>query len=146
MNNYLSLRGIKQGGGGKAGASAAYITITADKTSIKLRKIMGKRHYDEASVVRSLDKKKDVRVDSVNKTVEVVKNSTEVGNGSWGKIDYLHKVHGYLYVFVKKIAGKINYSATDNDSADVDTKTAKRERKLNMATMAKTAMRRAKSK
>lgn len=105
-----------------------------------------KRAYDETSVIRSLSKKNSIRVNTVEKVVEVMKGASDVGNGSWGKIDYLHKVHGYVYVFVASL-GKKRVNNTDDDSVDVgNSKTAKREAKFNMATMSKNAMRKAKTK
>lgn len=106
-----------------------------------------KKSYDEASVIRSLSKKNSININRSNMTIEVVKGSTDVGNGSWGKIDYLHKVHGYICVFVTAIKRK-NSVITNNTDLDntENTKTAKRERKLNMATMTKNAMRKAKTK
>lgn len=99
---------------------------------------MKKRNYDEASVVRSLKKKSSIRI-SNNKVIEIAKDATDVGCGSWGKIDYLCKVHNYVYMFVRAINKPKN---EDNYSS----KTTKREKKLNMAAMTKTAMRNAKSK
>lgn len=104
---------------------------------------MSKRNYDEASVVRVLSKKKDIRINGINRTIEVVKNSSEVGNGSWGKIDYLRKVHGYVQLFVKQIGSKQHISDNNDDSAAV--KSSKRD-KINIANMAKSAMKRAKAK
>lgn len=105
-----------------------------------------KRAYDETSVIRSLSKKNSIRVNTVEKVVEVMKGASDVGNGSWGKIDYLHKVHGYVYVFVTSL-GKKKVNNTDDDSVNIDNnKTAKREAKFNMATMSKNAMRKAKTK
>ena len=96
-----------------------------------------KRAYDETSVVRSLSKKNSIRVNTVEKVVEVMKGASDVGNGSWGKIDYLHKVHGYVYVFVTSL-GKKKVNNTDDDSVNIgNNKTAKREAKFNMATMRK---------
>ena len=50
---------------------------------------MKRKNYDEVSVIRSITKKADISVDYVNKVVQVKKDSNEVGNGTWGKIDYL---------------------------------------------------------
>lgn len=106
-----------------------------------------KKSYDEVSVVRSLSRKSSIRINTVTKTIEIVKNNNEVGNGSWGKIDYLHKVHGYVPVFVATILGKQSTKTKDiYESLKDDTKSAKREAKFNMATMAKAAMRKAKIK
>lgn len=105
-----------------------------------------KNAYDETSVIRSLSKKSSINVNTINKTVEIVKNSTDIGNGSWGKIDYLHKVHGYVPVFVTSI-GKKKVNIVDDDITDIsNNKTAKREVKFNMAAMSKNAMRKAKTK
>lgn len=105
-----------------------------------------KRAYDETSVIRSLSKKNSIRVNAIEKVVEVMKSATDVGNGSWGKIDYLHKVHGYVYVFVTSL-GKEKVNNIDDNSVNIsNNKTAKREAKFNMATMSKNAMRKAKTK
>ena len=105
-----------------------------------------KRAYDETSVVRSLSKKNSIRINIADRKIEIIKNATDVGNGSWGKIDYLHKVHGYVYVFVDSL-GKKKVNNIDDDSVNIgNNKTAKREAKFNMATMSKNAMRKAKTK
>lgn len=111
---------------------------------------MSNKHYDEAKVVRSLSKKNSIRFAQTGTTkyVQILKGATDVGNGSWGKIDYLRKVHGYYPMFVKQFSSgpKKSSAAADDVSEKHDTKAAKRERKLNMATMAKSAMRKAKTK
>lgn len=108
---------------------------------------MAKNHYDEASVIRSLSRKNSININTINKTVEVVKNCNDVGNGSWGKIDYLIKVHGYTTMFVGKLGkSKMSKKSNDDDYQGKSNKTAKREAKFNMAAMAKSAMRKAKTK
>lgn len=108
---------------------------------------MAKKIYDEASVVRSLSKKSSIKISTANKYIEIVDGNTEVGNGSWGKIDYLTKVHGYVVLFVKNISHKFTSNkSSDNEDRKINSKTAKREAKLNMAAMAKSAMRKAKTK
>lgn len=65
---------------------------------------MGK--YDEASVVRSLSKNPNINItrNFVGKgVIEVKRGATTVGNGSWGKIDFLCNYCGYIYVFVKGV-------------------------------------------
>lgn len=62
------------------------------------------KKYDEASVVRTLAKNPDIEIDGIRKLIEVVIDSTNVGNGSWGKIDYLSKVHGYIVMRVDPTA------------------------------------------
>lgn len=107
---------------------------------------MNKKCYDEASVIRSLSKKNSIRINKIDKVIEVLKDNTEVGIGSWGKIDYLHKVHGYIYVFVKSLSGNKSFNNNEDNIKVGSNKTAKREAKFNMATMSKNAMRKAKSK
>ena len=104
-----------------------------------------KNHYDEASVIRSLSRKSSIKINSIEKTIEVVKNNNEVGIGSWGKIDYLTKVHGYVVLFVKALSKSKSIKKLDNDDYQgKSNKTAKREAKFNMAAMAKSAMKKAK--
>lgn len=89
---------------------------------------MKKKNYDEASVIRSIIKKADVSVDYVNKIIQVKKDSNEVGNGTWGKIDYLCHYCGYSYIIFKTINSNrkiINRGFGD----DNDRKTSKKERK-----------------
>lgn len=106
-----------------------------------------KKSYDEASVIRSLSKKSSININRYNRTIEIVKYNTDVGNGSWGKIDYLCKVHGYICGFVTAIKRKTSVSINNADFGNDDSsKSAKRERKLNMAIMAKSAMKRVKTK
>lgn len=89
---------------------------------------MKKKNYDEVSVIRSITKKADVSIDCVNKIVQVKKDSNEVGNGTWGKIDYLCHYRGYSYIISKTINNNrkvINREFGDNN----DRKTSKKERK-----------------
>ena len=104
---------------------------------------MKKKNYDEAKVVRIISKKRDIRADGIKKTIEVVKDSTEVGNGSWGKIDYLCGVHGYVVLFVNAL-NKASIAFKD-DEQEVVTRHSKRD-KFSMAAMSKAAMKRVKAK
>lgn len=67
---------------------------------------MARKHtVDE--VVKSLSKKKDVKVDVRNKVVEILDNpykNNDLGNGSWGKIDYLTNHAGFQKVFVEEFS------------------------------------------
>lgn len=104
---------------------------------------MKKKNYDEAKVIRIISKKRDIRVDGIKKVIEVVKNSTEVGNGSWGKIDYLHHVHGYIVLLVNYINRPS--AMPKDDEQEVVTRHGKRDR-FSMAAMSKAAMKRVKVK
>lgn len=97
--------------------------------------------YDEVSVVKSLRKKNSISIDTNTKVITIKLKATDVGNGSWGKIDYLCKVHGYAYVF----SFSVNKSTKDiqedsDDSSIINKKAAKRQAKLNMAAATKAVM------
>lgn len=103
---------------------------------------MAKKHYDEVSVARSLSRKSSIRISPSFKQIEIKIGATDVGNGSWGKIDYLCHVHGYR-VFFTNSAVKSSITE-DNDKQTY--RDVKKSRKLNMAAMAKNAMKRVKTK
>lgn len=103
---------------------------------------MAKKHYDEVSVVRSLSRKSSIRVIPSLMQIEIKIGATDVGNGSWGKIDYLRHVHGYHVVFIKSVTK----SSVIDDGDGQSYREAKKSRKLNMAAMAKNAMKRVKTK
>lgn len=60
------------------------------------------KHYDEGTVVRILTKNPaiDITYSKDMNVVSVVKNATTIGNGTWGKIDFLIKHCGYTLSFV----------------------------------------------
>lgn len=88
---------------------------------------MKKKNYDEVSVIKNITKKADVSVDYVNKIIQVKEDSNEVGNGTWGKIDYLCHYCGYIYVRPKTINNRKIINREFGD--DNDRKTSKKERK-----------------
>lgn len=97
--------------------------------------------YDEVSVVKSLRKKNSISINTNTKVITIKLKATDVGNGSWGKIDYLCKVHGYTYVF----SFSVNKSTKDvqedsDDGSIINKKAAKRQAKLNMAAATKAVM------
>lgn len=102
---------------------------------------MAKKHYDEVSVVRSLSRKSSIQISSF-KEIKIKKGATDIGNGSWGKIDYLCHVHGYHVFFTASVAK----SSTIDDGDGQSYRETKKSRKLNMAAMAKNAMKRVKTK
>jgi hypothetical protein len=67
---------------------------------------MARKQHSLDEVLESLkDKKTDVKVDRTAGIIQVIDSSCSkstgiVGNGTWGKIDYLCKVHKFRYVFV----------------------------------------------
>lgn len=104
---------------------------------------MSRKHYDETKVIRSLSKKKSININVANKVIEVFKNATDVGNGSWGKIDYLCHVHGY---FVCRPDANRKITTTVIDDSDNNLSHHSKRDKFNMAAMSKAAMKRAKTK
>lgn len=72
------------------------------------------RNYDEVSVVSSLMKKSTINVDRGNKTITILKDSAELGNGSWGKIDFLVKYCKYHTCYSDTI-GRKNRKAMEDD-------------------------------
>lgn len=66
--------------------------------------------YDEARVIRSLAKKQ-VKVNVVDKTVTVPYGATNLGNGSWGKIDFLCNHLGYVLTRVGRFIDNPNVIA-----------------------------------
>tara|TARA_R110000850_G_scaffold34024_5_gene92288 strand:- start:3673 stop:3882 length:210 start_codon:yes stop_codon:yes gene_type:complete len=62
--------------------------------------MVGRKHQMD-EVLRSLDKRRDVKVDSRAKVVEILQPAqyNDLGNKSWGKIDYLCNHNGYNKVF-----------------------------------------------
>lgn len=78
---------------------------------------MSRKHYSEDEVIRVLSRKNDIRVNSFKKEIQILSNKIftqrgdiidnpakkfDLGNGSWGKIDYLVKVHNYHTCKVSK--------------------------------------------
>jgi len=62
---------------------------------------MAKEKYTVETATRSLSKKKDVKVSG--NTVQVIKSDSprytgDLGNGSWGRIDYLVNHMGYTLI------------------------------------------------
>lgn len=60
------------------------------------------KNYDEGSVVRALSKNPDIEITYVGTThvINIFKGVTTIGNGTWGKIDFLVNHCGYIYIFV----------------------------------------------
>jgi hypothetical protein len=73
---------------------------------------MARKHkMDE--VLSSLSRKHDIRIDVNVKTVEVLTgkssdspSNNDLGNKSWGKIDYLRNYCGYTLIFVDRFNKK----------------------------------------
>ena len=59
------------------------------------------KNYDEAICVKALNKKSDCEVSG--NVINVLIGETSLGNGSWGKIDFLTKHCGYRQIFVREL-------------------------------------------
>ena len=60
-----------------------------------------KKKHTVDSAIKSLSKKRDINI--VNNVIEVrrgKKSTQDLGNGSWGKVDFLCNHKGYIQVFV----------------------------------------------
>ncbi len=60
-----------------------------------------KNKFDEKKLAEMLNKKKDCRVDVSSRTIRVASlssRSNDLGNKSWGKIDFLVHYKGYVLV------------------------------------------------
>ena len=100
------------------------------------------RNYDETKCVNAINRKPSVQVTLADKLIEVVKESPDVGNSTWGKIDYLCNYCGYRYIMVSKLINKKLYNTYKEDNYEIK---SKREKRLNMAQMTKNAMKKAKN-
>ena len=60
---------------------------------------MPKHSLEQA--IKALNKKKDVQVEGTD--IYIRNESTEVGNKSWGRIDYLRKQHNMLVFVVDRL-------------------------------------------
>ena len=98
--------------------------------------------YNEVDAVKALNKKNGISINKVDKAITIDKTNNNLGNGSWGKIDYLRKVHGYVVVFSTELGKK--KKTIEDDTNNTNSKTAKREAKLNMVAMTKAAMKKVK--
>lgn len=82
--------------------------------------------HDEVNVLRSLSRNKEVSVNLANKTIIVSKDSQSVGNGTWGKIDFLVHYCGYTQLFGN---GKNVKRAVNADTEVIKIKKEKKEPK-----------------
>lgn len=72
------------------------------------------KNYDEVSVVSSLMRKSTINIDRGSKTITILKDSAELGNGSWGKIDFLVKCCKYHTCYSDNI-GRKNRKTIEDD-------------------------------
>ena len=68
---------------------------------------MARKQHNLDEVLRSLSKKHDVKVDERTSTISVLSKDSpirkdDLGNGSWGKIDFLVNHQGFKLLHVTK--------------------------------------------
>ena len=67
-----------------------------------------KERHNETDALRQLDRKRDCyikgKIIQVLSRTGIQKRSNDLGNKSWGRIDYLVKCCNYYQIFVKKFA------------------------------------------
>lgn len=102
---------------------------------------MSKKEYTEQSVVRDLNRFKTVDINHNSKTIYVIKDNSGLGNGSWGKISYLVKVHGYKQCYVTNLSKSKSPVNADNIENNKPIVRNNKRDKLNMVNMAKDIMR-----
>lgn len=84
------------------------------------------KNYDEAICVKALNKKSDCEVSG--NVINVLIGKTSLGNGSWGKIDFLTKHCGYRQIFVKELPKLTKKVRIARDAEDTEA-TPKRRKK-----------------
>lgn len=67
---------------------------------------MARKQFKEDEVLRILDKKGDVRIDSQMKVIQVLRDNNTCGNGTWGKIDFLVNYNGWKSMLVNEFDKK----------------------------------------
>lgn len=103
------------------------------------------KSYDEASIVRTLDKKRAIKfqVNGNHITIIVDKTSPEIGIRTLGKIDYLcnyEHSHTYSVRFVApkgQSKGTVRAFARDDEQQYEEKQTKSKRSSLNMASMVK---------
>lgn len=84
------------------------------------------KNYDEATCVKELNKKASCEV--IGSVINILIGATDLGNGSWGKIDFLKRYCGYGQIFVKelpKLTKKVRI-ASDVEDTEVTPKRRKK--------------------
>ena len=84
------------------------------------------KNYDEATCVRELNKKASCEV--VNSVINVLIGATDLGNGSWGKIDFLRRYCGYRQIFVKELPKLTRKQRVVRDADDEDINPKRRKK------------------
>lgn len=98
-----------------------------------------KRDYDEVSVVRALNNKKGCVIKG--KEISVAMKQSDLGNSSWGKIDFLVKHCGFTQVNVEDLPHNNHFYQKPNKRfGERDDKTKPKGGSFNMSDMVKKSM------
>ena len=84
------------------------------------------KNYDEATCVKELNKKASCEI--VGSVINVLIGATDLGNGSWGKVDFLRRYCGYKQIFVKELPTLTKKTHVISDVEDTEV-TPKRRKK-----------------
>ena len=84
------------------------------------------KNYDEATCVKELNKKASCEV--VGSVINVLIGATDLGNGSWGKVDFLRRYCGYKQIFVKELPKSTKKTCVISDVENIEV-TPKRRKK-----------------
>lgn len=103
-----------------------------------------KKSYDETSVLRKLARRKGLTFDYSQKIINVYSGATDVGNSTWGKIDYLTRYCGWFVRSVKTLNKKSNNDFNDNDNRP--SKEDRHNKKINLVKQVKNIMKNIKRK
>lgn len=98
-------------------------------------------NYDEATAIRSLSKKKGVKISSG--IIKIEKGTAELGNGSWGKISFLVNYCGYKQIFVDaedEVFSTSNKKRKYDDDDNVKQHKPKAKERLSLAKLSKKIM------
>lgn len=98
-----------------------------------------KKSYDETSVLRNLARRKGITFDYSQKIINVHSEATDVGNSTWGKIDYLTHYCGWFVRIVKNLNRKSIVNKLD-DYTERPTKEDKHNKKINLVKQVKSIM------
>lgn len=86
------------------------------------------KNYDEATCIRELNKKTSCEI--VGSVINVLIGATDLGNGSWGKVDFLRRYCGYRQIFVKELPKLIKKTRIIRDSDDTEINSKRRKKGL----------------
>ena len=104
------------------------------------------KKYDETSVLRNLARRKGINIDYSAKVIKVSNSATDVGNSTWGKIDFLTNYCGWFARVDKTAIKKQKNITIDSEIPESNTKTNKRENKINLTKQVKNIMKNLKHK